>query len=186
MRRTATALVFLLLLASVPAHSQSFTDRTIRPGDSIGSVRLGMTLDDVVGVLGRPADAEATEEPLKVYRWNLEGDTAAPGGAPALAIALNGTNAVEQVTTSSPTFTMPGGAGPGISLEAFKREIEARNLWETVQLTASQCLGHCEQGPIAVVYPEGTWYQHLTVGDVPKIIAEHLVGGRPWTKKIME
>ncbi len=125
MRRTAALLAFLLLLASVPAYSQSFTDRTIRPGDSIGSVRLGMTLDDVIGILGRPADTEATEEALKFYRWNLEGDTVAPGGASALAIALNGTNAVEQVTTSSPNFTMIGGAGPGISLEGFKRDLHA-------------------------------------------------------------
>ena len=76
--------------------------------------------------------------------------------------------------------------GSATILEAFKREIEARNLWETVQLTASQCLGHCEQGPMAVVYPEGTWYQHLSVDDVPKIIEEHLIGGRPFAKKVME
>lgn len=76
--------------------------------------------------------------------------------------------------------------GSGAILDALKAEIEARNLWDTIQLTASQCLGHCDYGPIAVVYPEGVWYQHLTVEDVPKLVEEHLVGGRPLLKKILE
>jgi len=40
------------------------------------------------------------------------------------------------------------------------------------------CLRICEQGPIAVVYPEGVWYRLVDEAAVDRIVEEHLRGGR--------
>lgn len=34
-------------------------------------------------------------------------------------------------------------------------------------------------GPIAVVYPEGTWYHGLTAERIPLFVEQHLVKGEP-------
>lgn len=67
---------------------------------------------------------------------------------------------------------------------ALKDELKKRRLSlsagpNACYRTKAHCLRVCSYGPIAVVYPEGTWYQGLTADRVPRFVTEHLENGRP-------
>jgi (2Fe-2S) ferredoxin len=47
------------------------------------------------------------------------------------------------------------------------------------------CLDQCEHGVTVVVYPEQTWYGHVTVDDVTEIVDKHLVGGEVVTRLLI-
>jgi (2Fe-2S) ferredoxin len=63
--------------------------------------------------------------------------------------------------------------------EKLKAECHKRGLKGKVRVNKAGCLDACEKGVSIVVYPEGTWYGHVTEKDVDEIIEQHLVGGKP-------
>ncbi len=50
---------------------------------------------------------------------------------------------------------------------------------DDVKVDFTGCHGFCEQGPLAVIEPEGIFYTHVSVDDVPDIVQSHLRDGQP-------
>ena len=46
------------------------------------------------------------------------------------------------------------------------------------------CLNRCDEGPVAVVYPDETWYSFIDEEDLDEIIESHLVNDIP-VKRLM-
>ena len=47
-----------------------------------------------------------------------------------------------------------------------------------VRVNKAGCLDRCAGGPVAVVYPEGTWYTFVDASDIDEIVDSHLKNGR--------
>ncbi|NOY82025.1 MAG: NADH-quinone oxidoreductase subunit NuoF [Kiritimatiellaeota bacterium] len=66
--------------------------------------------------------------------------------------------------------------------EALLEEIDKRGLKDEVKIVATGCQGFCAQGPIMIFQPDGIFYQKLKPEDVPLLVEEHLIKGRPVEK----
>jgi NADP-reducing hydrogenase subunit HndC len=66
--------------------------------------------------------------------------------------------------------------------EALEREIRKRDLQDEVAVVMTGCNGFCAQGPVAVVRPDGIFYQLLKEDDIALLVEEHFLKGRPVQK----
>jgi (2Fe-2S) ferredoxin len=53
------------------------------------------------------------------------------------------------------------------------------NMPGKVRINQAGCLERCEEGPVVVIYPEGTWYTYIDNEDIDEIIDSHIVNGIP-------
>ena len=65
-------------------------------------------------------------------------------------------------TTASRASSPPACPGPG-----------------GIRVNKAGCLDRCAGGPVAVVYPDETWYTYVDKSDIDEIVDSHLVGGKP-------
>jgi len=66
--------------------------------------------------------------------------------------------------------------------EALQKEIGKRGLQDEILVVMTGCNGFCAVGPLMVVKPDGIFYQNLTEEDIPYLVEEHFLKGRPVSK----
>jgi NADP-reducing hydrogenase subunit HndC len=68
--------------------------------------------------------------------------------------------------------------------ETLEFELAKHRLTDEVSIVPTGCNGFCGQGPLMVVMPEKIFYAWLKPEDVPHLVEEHFLKGRP-VKKLM-
>ncbi len=64
----------------------------------------------------------------------------------------------------------------------LEKEIVERGLHGEVSVVTTGCNGFCGQGPLMVVVPDNIFYGWLTLDDIPHLVEEHFLKGRPVQK----
>lgn len=63
--------------------------------------------------------------------------------------------------------------------QALEKELAANDLQDEIKIVTTGCFGLCALGPVMIVYPDGTFYSMVKPEDIPEIVEEHLLKGRP-------
>ncbi len=77
---------------------------------------------------------------------------------------------------------MCGGAGCISSkctdvVDAMKESLSKNGIADQVQIILTGCMGPCDMGPVAIVYPDATFYRRLKPKDAEAIVEEHIMKG---------
>ena len=63
-------------------------------------------------------------------------------------------------------------AGGGEAIfETLKAQVKAAGLAGRVRVSRSGCQDVCAQGPNVMLFPDYRWFHHVTLDDVPRILA---------------
>lgn len=79
---------------------------------------------------------------------------------------------------------MCGGAGCISSkckdvVAAMQESLEQHGIADQVQIILTGCMGPCDMGPVAIVYPDATFYRRLKPKDAELIVSEHIINQKP-------
>ena len=66
--------------------------------------------------------------------------------------------------------------------DALLAELKKRGLDHEIEVVETGCMGRCDLGPVSLVHPDGTFYKNVLAADVPQLVEEHFIKGRPYTK----
>ncbi|MDD6261896.1 MAG: NADH-quinone oxidoreductase subunit NuoF [Clostridiales bacterium] len=70
-------------------------------------------------------------------------------------------------------------SGSAKVIESLEKELAEQGLSEEIKVIRTGCFGLCSMGPIMIVYPDGSFYSGVQTEDIPEIVTEHLLKGRP-------
>ena len=106
------------------------------------------------------------------------------GTLPEVAAKLRDRRATTGTCSCAPATSAARPRSGQAAWDALKKELKDRGLSlstgpNACYRTKVGCLRICQGGPIAVVYPEGTWYAGMTADRIPLFVQQHLVEGRP-------
>lgn len=68
--------------------------------------------------------------------------------------------------------------------KTLEKELKKHGLEKEIEVTTSGCNGFCDTGPVLLVKPDNIYYNHLKIKDIPYLVEEHFLKGRP-VKKMM-
>ena len=68
-------------------------------------------------------------------------------------------------------------ASSGIA-DRLRKAIHEAGIDDKVDVIVTGCFGFCEKGPIVKIIPDNTFYTQVAPDDAPKIVKEHIIGGR--------
>ena len=63
--------------------------------------------------------------------------------------------------------------------KALTDELVKRDLSDEIKIIETGCQGFCAMGPNMVVYPDGIMYMLVRPDDIPELVEEHFIKGRP-------
>jgi NADP-reducing hydrogenase subunit HndC len=75
-------------------------------------------------------------------------------------------------------------SGSQVLAQELRKELVKHDILEEIEIIVTGCFGLCELGPVVIVYPEGTFYSRVEASDIPEMVEEHLVKGRPLERLI--
>ena len=90
-------------------------------------------------------------------------------------------------TTERAHIMMCGGQGCissncGDVVNAMKEALAKHGIANEVKIVLTGCMGPCDMGPVAIVYPDATFYRKLKPKDAEAIVEEHILKGTPVTR----
>jgi len=63
-------------------------------------------------------------------------------------------------------------------MQMLRQELARQRIEKEIKIVETGCHGFCEQGPLVIIYPEGTFYTRVQPEDVSELVEEHLLKGR--------